>query len=386
MNDEASRPSDTPEAKSDKTDGVRYLPFVYPSLRESHWPRTPEECHAAAELTGEQQKKYDAVLAHCERLTEVRVARHSTVTKPIEARERMWMTRECILRYLRATKWHVANAQSRIESTLTWRREFGTWDLAQEDIAVENETGKQIQLGFDRFARPCLYLLPSRQNTSPSRRQIQNLVFFLEVCVAVMPPGVEMLALLVDFKSSTSSKNPSVGQAREVLHILQNHYCERLGRACVINVPFFVWTFFKLIQPFIDPVTREKLKFNEFMPNHVPPEQLVTEFGGECRFEYDYDRMFPATVAFAQQRLREMQERWVTLEGSRVGASEWILRGGADFWKRADVPAEANVYKLDPQAVKATGEDRHPLHEMLVSDVVSETCTFFTATEVPMCD
>lgn len=50
--------------------------------------------------------------------------------------------------------------------------------------------------------------------------------------------------------------------SRTVLSILQNHYPERLGKALVINVPYLVNIFFKLITPFIDPITVQKLKFN----------------------------------------------------------------------------------------------------------------------------
>lgn len=51
----------------------------------------------------------------------------------------------------------------------------------------------------------------------------------------MMPQGVETLALLVDFKHSSNSKNPSAGTGKQVLHILQTHYPERLGKALVIN-------------------------------------------------------------------------------------------------------------------------------------------------------
>ena len=51
----------------------------------------------------------------------------------------------------------------------------------------------------------------------------------------MMPQGVQTLALLVDFKNSSNSKNPSAGTGKTVLHILQTHYPERLGKALVIN-------------------------------------------------------------------------------------------------------------------------------------------------------
>lgn len=47
-----------------------------------------------------------------------------------------------------------------------------------------------------------------------------------------------------------------------MLNILQNHYPERLGLALILNVPWLVDMFFKLIKPFIDPVTRDKMWFN----------------------------------------------------------------------------------------------------------------------------
>ncbi len=48
----------------------------------------------------------------------------------------------------------------------------------------------------------------------------------------------------------------------QVLNILQNHYPERLGKAYLIEIPFLLNAFFKLFMPLVDPVTKEKVKFN----------------------------------------------------------------------------------------------------------------------------
>lgn len=154
----------------------------------------------------------------------------------------------------------------------------------------------------------------------------------------MMPQGVETLDLLVDFKHSSSSKNPSAGTGIQVLHILQTHYPERLGKALVINglhgrrillitVPAFVWLFFKLIMPFIDPNTREKLKFNENLRNYVPPEQLYEMFGGDCQFEYDHETFWPAYLKLASDRRETYLARWKAA-GGEIGQSEWDLREG----------------------------------------------------------
>lgn len=186
-------------------------------------------------LTADQQKKYDFLLGQAKGWEEV----PSTKGKagPLTESEKLWLTRECLLRYLRATKWDQKDAEKRLRETLTWRREFGVEALTPDYISPEQETGKQLLLGYDKEGRPCHYLNPGRQNTEPSHRQVEHLVYMVERVIELMPPRQEMLCLLINFKQSKSRSNtaPGIGQGREVLSILQNHYPERLGRSLIIN-------------------------------------------------------------------------------------------------------------------------------------------------------
>ncbi|KAG9248909.1 CRAL-TRIO domain-containing protein [Calycina marina] len=279
------------------------------------------------ELTTEQHTKYDAVLQTVKLWKEV--AAKEDLGGPITEDECMWLTRECILRYLRATKWIVAEAEKRLSDTLTWRRDFGVLGLTADHMSPENETGKQVLLGYDIAGRPCHYLNPGRQNTAPSHRQVEHLVFMVERVLDLGLPGQDTLALLVNFKASKSRTNtsPGIGIAREILNILQIHYPERLGRALIINMPWIVNGFFKLISPFIDPMTREKLKFGGDMRSHVPPEQLWNEFQGDLVFEYDHSLYWPALQKMCEERRLAKQERWVKA-GKIIGESEFYLKGG----------------------------------------------------------
>ncbi|KAI5809230.1 CRAL/TRIO domain-containing protein [Pyronema omphalodes] len=288
-------------------DGKIYTPFNAPMPGCTPPP--------AADLTESQKSAYDALLAHCNTISD------------LSDTEKCWLTRECLLRYLRASKWDVPTAKKRVEATLLWRKEYGIEKLTADYISNENETGKQVILGYDKESRPCLYLKPSEQNTEKSPKQIQHLVYMLERVVDLMPAGQETLALLINFKSSTKSSSPNINQGREVLGILQNHYPERLGRALCINLPWFVWGFFKVINPFIDPLTREKLKFNENLNDHVPADQLDKDFGGKCDFVYDHARFWPALTAMCEDRRREAFERWKNL-GAKIGISEFEIKGG----------------------------------------------------------
>jgi hypothetical protein len=223
---------------------------VAASLREKQPLKTPlanpvETCvpAPAPELTPEQESKYQSLLETVKTWKEIPAA--GGKGGPITESEIMWLTRECILRYLRATKWNLGDATKRLLATLAWRREYGVEELTGEHISPENETGKQIIVGFDNASRPCHYLNPGRQNTSPSPRQVQHLVFMVERAINMMRPGQETLALLINFKASKSRSNtaPGIGQGREVLNILQTHYPERLGRALIINSEY---SFFQL--------------------------------------------------------------------------------------------------------------------------------------------
>lgn len=161
------------ELPTSAADGLIQKPFAKPL--DTAKPAAP------AELTPEQQSKYEAVLKSASSWTTVATkAGKDAPTSPITEDEKMWLSRECLLRYLRATKWNVSEAETRLQSTLTWRREYDLKKLTPEYISIENETGKQVILGYDNNGRPCLYLLPSNQNTEKSDRQLEHLVFMLE--------------------------------------------------------------------------------------------------------------------------------------------------------------------------------------------------------------
>lgn len=91
-----------------------------------------------------------------------------------------------------------------------------------------------------------------------------------------------------------------------------------------------MWGFFKIITPFIDPVTREKLKFNEDMKQYVPPEQLWSaDWGGDMDFEYDHSVYWPALNDMCRQRREDRRRRWEAA-GGLIGESEDYLAGGTD--------------------------------------------------------
>ncbi|KAH3680611.1 hypothetical protein WICMUC_000231 [Wickerhamomyces mucosus] len=301
------------------------------------------------ELDKDQFNKYNLILKHFQtpNLEVYTTEKNQNEKSPLTLYEKSWLTRECFLRYLRATKWDVNECIKRIEGTLSWRREFGI--TGENDIVVadlvspENETGKEVILGYENDSRPILYLKPGRQNTKTSFRQVQHLVFMLERVINYMPPGQDSLALLIDFKqyddvpNVSGGKIPPVNTGRQVLHILQTHYPERLGKALLTNIPWLGWTFLKLIHPFIDPLTREKLVFDEPFPNYVPIDQLDKLYGGHVDFTYDHNKYWNKMNEIADDRKSHYFENFLKF-GGIVGLSEFDLRGDNDDENKLKYP------------------------------------------------
>jgi CRAL/TRIO domain. len=129
----------------------------------------------------------------------------------------------------------------------------------------------------------------------------------------------------------------------QVLNILQDHYPERLGLSLVINVPFLLNAFFRVIHPFIDPVTRTKLKFN---PKVIEEDifkagMLMKEWwGGDCNFIYEHEKYWPVLVEMCEERRRAWVERWRALGGT-IGLKEWDYKGGeGEICEKVEVVSE----------------------------------------------
>lgn len=252
--------------------------------------------------------------------------------------ERFWITRECILRYLRATDWNVQTAIKRILKTLVWRREFRiTGDpnipnnLDRVDVEKESLTGKQVCLGYDRDSRPIFILKNGYQNTHPSFSQVQYLVYFMEAVISIMPVGVELLSMLIDYKKYTgagliNAKSPPLSLALQILNIIQDHYPERLGRAFFVNMAWYAWTFLKLIHPFINPKTRSKLVYDESLLNYIDPDQLEVKYGGKLDFVYNHELYWPNFNKIVNARRTHQYDRFLKF-GACVGLSEFDLKG-----------------------------------------------------------
>jgi hypothetical protein len=170
----------------------------------------------------------------------------------------------CVSRYLLARNMDVDKAAAMLRATIEWRIKFGTDDIAKrmELIRTEGRTGKSFVAPFtDREGRPVLVLRPKMENTRSYEGNIVHLVYVLERISKLCRPAASKLFLFIDFKGYSMMNAPPMKTSIETLHILQNHYPERLGLAVLLDAPWLFSGAFKAMQPFIDPVTRAKISF-----------------------------------------------------------------------------------------------------------------------------
>lgn len=184
------------------------------------------------------------------------------------------------LRHLRANDGNLTKAIQSLQTTLQWRQTFGVdrirsgmngGDQEMETVLRrENETGKIYVRGYDAEGRALMYMRPARENTHQEEHNMQHLVWNMEKAIACTrtksqqlgaEPPLEKFNLVIDYEGFKLRNAPPMSTAKYTLEILQKHYPERLYRAYVLNPPLVFRTFWTLIRPFVDPVTKQKIVF-----------------------------------------------------------------------------------------------------------------------------
>lgn len=205
---------------------------------------------------------------------------------------------DCLRRYLRARQWNVKKAEKFLKESLAWRAKFKPEELRWDHVAKEGETGKIYRTNFhDKLGRTVLIMCPGRQNTNDHDGQMKHLAYCLENAILSLTPGTEKIVWLIDFRGWTLAKNPPLRTSMETLNILQNQYPERLGAAICYDPPHMFQTFWRIIRPFIDPVTYQKIKFiysnqpdaMKFLEETFDLEVLEKTFGGRSTWEFNFE-------------------------------------------------------------------------------------------------
>jgi len=217
----------------------------------------------------------------------------------------------CLLRFLRARGFDIRKAATMLRNDIAWRREFGTSSLltqtrgevagVHEDILWQNlPVWHQC---FDKEDRPVIFKHYGKTNLDAllehtTLEKLHRLhVYENEETVALcaeqsrrLGRDVSQAVFIIDaagWNPKALRSTAAVKYAKQMACVDQDHYPERLARVVIINAPYVLSLFWKLLSVVVDAKTQRKVQIlvdrQEWIPvlhSFIDPAQLPEDYGG----------------------------------------------------------------------------------------------------------
>jgi len=228
-----------------------------------------------------------------------------------------WADHDVCMRYLRARRGDLVAATAMLQASLLWREDFRVARLGEQAklIRAQSHSGKlRVSSSSDREGRPVLIMAPHlEQHQNDHQGNLMNLVYHMERATGGRPlrdgrcsPDGKIIVAM-DFQNYSLANAPPMKTSMATLSILQNQYPERLQRAYLFNAPFLFNAFFRVISPFIDQVTREKIVFvssteelrRSQLEESFDVADLEDSIGGSKAFTWDPESYFAEDIGLA---------------------------------------------------------------------------------------
>lgn len=218
-----------------------------------------------------------------------------------------------LLRFLRARKFNVAQAFAMIKEDIHWRSLQNRLKLRSElaEDVLGCDLGKMYHYfptwiqGFDKQNRPVSYRQFGKfeiwnvMKLTTMEKLIRFHAWETEQALRNMYSqskktsyNIETFVLVVDAAGwgLRLATNDAMAFIKAMATTDSDHYPERLGTLFVINAPSVLSIAWKVIQGFLDNVTKQKIhimssKKEEWLPvllNHIDINQIPRQYGGNC--------------------------------------------------------------------------------------------------------
>lgn len=213
-------------------------------------------------------------------------------------KESVYCSDASISRYLKSQNWNVKKASQMLKKSLKWRQEYKPEEITWDDVANEAETGKMYRPNYcAKDGRPVLIMRTNRQKSKTLVEEIKHFVYCMENAILNLPPHQEQVIWLVDFHGFSLS-SVSFKMTREVSHILQKYYPQRLGLAIMYDAPGIFQPFFSMVKVLLETENYNKIKFvysndqntKKIMEGLFDMDQLEPAFGGNNDTEFDMNK------------------------------------------------------------------------------------------------
>ncbi|RHY32700.1 hypothetical protein DYB32_002326 [Aphanomyces invadans] len=202
-----------------------------------------------------------------------------------------------LLRYLEARNYNESESMKMLADTMTWRKEFQVATIMERPLPPEKVAALRKyhvwEHGVDRDGN-VVYVerighldaeqllkhvtLEEAVHYHIQKYELQHHVTFkgaMTVIYDLQNIGLHTFKKVVfDFVKETSA-------------IGQDHYPDTLSKVFIVNAPFFFFTTWKLIEVFLNPITRKKIHFlgggyKKELLKHIDEAHLPKWLGGSC--------------------------------------------------------------------------------------------------------
>jgi len=198
----------------------------------------------------------------------------------------------CVMaaRYIDLARGNADEALDAMSASQDWRHSYFATAMRTEKLAKDLEHGILYFIGRDQCLRPTLIFrvrrIPQqwRQDKSINARVLDMFVFCLEYFLRYMivPGRVEGLNFVADLSGMSVSQIP-VDNVRQLLKIIRAHYCGRLFRFYIVNLPMTLKMLVHVAKTMITERQAAKLTIlnnPEELLQEYAPHQLESDLGG----------------------------------------------------------------------------------------------------------
>ncbi|GLC58936.1 hypothetical protein PLESTB_001419200 [Pleodorina starrii] len=226
-----------------------------------------------------------------------------------------------------------------LKATLEWRLEYKPHLIKWEEVQSESASGKLwVYHVQDKAGRPIVMMRPRNQNTKDTEKQIRHLIYTLELASRLADKnGVGKFTWLLDFNGYSMSNAPPLKVSLHCNSVLANHYPERLGLACCYHAPMLFSMTWKAVQPFIDPVTKEKIVFidkgsheHDQMAARFDLDQIEQCMGGKLPgCAYSHDKFTAKMVEYDKEVAAELEQARLQMAAAAAAGDHALAAGNA---------------------------------------------------------
>ena len=181
--------------------------------------------------------------------------------------------RENVERFLRAEDHNEHKAARRLVSMVAWMEEerpqemycpacyeFGSSGGEEEALSLTSAGHYMHVVAYDQCDRPTIYSCLELAVNKDIEDNRKHLISTFETAICIMPPGVRQWNWVLDMHGfRLVDSDPRL--ARIFLSLAGERYPERLGEFWVVDAPKIFSGLWSIIEKFIDPKTKEKIRF-----------------------------------------------------------------------------------------------------------------------------